>query len=249
MKMQKLSPDLLLNAYSQGLFPMADSAEAEDVYWYDPEMRGQLPIRHLHISRSLRKKVRKNPYTIVYNMDFSSVIRECGRAMPDRPETWINSDIRAAFEALHRAGYAHSVEAWQNGNLVGGLYGLAIGGAFFGESMFSRRTNASKICLIHLTAHLWRQGFTVFDTQFVNDHLKQFGVYELPRAEYLLRLKNAVMDNVQFVPSDLSSARVLPVETLASFSADSGNIPGPVVSFSSSGTLVESFLQSMIHTS
>ena len=128
----------------------------------------------------------------------------CSKSAPGRTDTWINGAIRDVFVALHRAGHAHSVEAWHNGNLVGGLYGLAIGGAFFGESMFSDKTDASKICLVHMCAHLKQQGYSIFDTQFINQHLKQFGVYELPRDEYLAKLENALKLDVNFVPDQLN---------------------------------------------
>lgn len=240
--MQKLTPELLLTAYSRGLFPMADGAGAKEIYWYDPEMRGQLPIAHLHVSRRLRKTVRKNPYRIGFNIDFPAVIEECAAPSVHRPETWINREIAEAFKALHRAGYAHSVEAWHNNQLVGGLYGLAIGGAFFGESMFSKSTDASKICLVHLAAHLRQQGFTLLDTQFINDHLKQFGVYELPRAAYLQKLSDAIGQNVQFVPEAASGSIISSELGISSTS-------GSTASFSSEKSVVDSFLQSITQTS
>ncbi|MGM0421857.1 MAG: leucyl/phenylalanyl-tRNA--protein transferase [Pseudomonadota bacterium] len=248
--MQKLTPELLLTAYSRGMFPMADSAETEDVYWYDPEMRGQLPIRHLHVPRRLRKTLRKNPYQIGFNIDFPAVIEACALPAANRPETWINNPIREAFQALHRAGYAHSVEAWYKNELVGGLYGLAIGGAFFGESMFSTATDASKICLVHLTAHLARQGFVLLDTQFINEHLKQFGVYELPRDEYLVRLTTAIHQQVQFVPESVSaSGSEEDSDSLSASGSEFSLDPGSAVSFSSDKFVVDSFLQSMTQTS
>ena len=145
------------------------------------------------------KAVKKEPFEIRINSDFESVIRLCGEAAQDRPETWINQDIIVAYCKLHEEGFAHSVECWQDGTLVGGLYGLAMGGAFFGESMFSRATNASKIALIHLYARLWKGGFTLLDTQFVNDHLQQFGVTEIAHWDYKIKLDEALIENGDFI--------------------------------------------------
>lgn len=249
MKPHDLNPELVLTAYMRGMFPMADSADSREVYWYDPEMRGQLSITHLHVPKRLRKTVRQAPYEIAFNYDFNGVIRGCSKPAAGRMETWINAPIRETFEALHRAGFAHSVEAWDKGQLVGGMYGLAIGGAFFGESMYSDKTDASKICLVHLCAHLKKQGFTLFDTQFINQHLKQFGVYELPRDEYLGRLDQALnMQDVNFVPEDQSSASIS--SSVSSFwSEDAGGSLDSSVSFTVSSADVESFLQSITQTS
>jgi len=185
-----LTPELILEAYAQGLFPMAYNAESPYVHWICPEERGQLSITDIHFSRRLIKTIHKAPYSIRVNSDFSGVIAMCAETDTGRPETWINDSIRDVFIKLHRQGHAHSVEAWAHDDdhgdvLVGGLYGLAIGGAFFGESMFSRANDASKITLAHLVARLWKGGFTLLDTQFVNDHLKQFGVYEVSHEQYL----------------------------------------------------------------
>lgn len=178
-------PELFLQAYREGIFPMADTADALFYNFYRPEMRGLLPIADLHISRTLRKTLKRNPYTITVDTAFAEVIAECAKeGGKGRDVTWINDTIRNVFIKLHKMGKAHSVECWQDGKLVGGLYGLAIGRVFCGESMFSRATDASKVALIHLTARLWKAGFTVLDTQFVNDHLKQFGAYEIPQEEY-----------------------------------------------------------------
>jgi len=231
---------------------MADSAKAKEVYWYDPEMRGVLPI-DLHVPKRLRKTVRRAPYKITFNRDFRAVINKCANV---RPETWINDEIKNVFIALHHAGFAHSVEAWQEDECVGGTYGLAIGGAFFGESMFSTATDASKICLVHLAAHLKRQEFDLFDTQFINDHLKQFGVYEMPRETYLAQLTKAILKPVRFIPnlnqssfdssdaSDASDASVdgAAVSALASSSS-------AAVSFALDAGEVELFLQSITQTS
>lgn len=190
----------VLNAYAAGLFPMADGRNEDIFHWYDPPLRGQLSIPALHIPRRLAKTIRQFPYDIRINSDFTAVIDCCAQAAPDRPETWINHRIRAIFIALHHAGYAHSVEAWdrQNNKLAGGLYGLAIGGAFMGESMFSRADNASKIALIHLCARLWKGGFSILDTQFTNAHLQQFGIYEITREAYRRALASCLYDQADF---------------------------------------------------
>ena len=229
--MQPLNPEMILNAYALGLFPMADSADAGEIYWYDPEMRGQMPIATLHVPRRLRKTLRRAPYKVTFNRDFETVIDQCAAV---RQETWINRQIRDVFIALHQAGFAHSIEAWRGGECVGGLYGLALGGAFFGESMFSTATDASKICLVHLAAHLKKQGFEVFDTQFINDHIKQFGVYEIPRKEYLEKLEEVIFRLVSFVPYSAGSA-------------DSSS--SAAVSFDSDSDSVTLFLQSITQTS
>ncbi|MBX2834723.1 MAG: leucyl/phenylalanyl-tRNA--protein transferase [Micavibrio sp.] len=197
-----LTPELLIEAYKQGLFPMAYSADSPYVHWICPDDRGQLSITDMHIPRSLRKAVRQNlrndHYKIKTNTDFPAVIAECAATTTDRPETWINPLIMKAYINLHRKGYAHSVECWQDDELVGGLYGVAIGSAFFGESMFARATNASKIALVHLVARLWKGGFTLLDTQFTNAHLEQFNVYEVPHDSYLSRLKETVQNPANF---------------------------------------------------
>ncbi|NCT41374.1 MAG: leucyl/phenylalanyl-tRNA--protein transferase [Alphaproteobacteria bacterium] len=198
-----LTPELILDAYSQGLFPMAYSAESPYVHWVCPEDRGQLSITDIHFPRRLIKTIRNEPYRIKINADFSGVVAMCGENTPTRPETWINDSIRDVFIKLHKMGHAHSVEAWNDeGELVGGLYGLAMGGAFFGESMFSRATDASKITLAHLVARLWKGGFVLLDTQFVNEHLEQFGVYEVTHEQYLMQLTEALSHRVDFCLSD-----------------------------------------------
>lgn len=208
-----LTNELLLEAYRQGLFPMAYSAGSPYIHWVCPEMRGQLSITDMHIPRSLKKDVRqalRSPdVKILINTDFEGVIKGCAGEDINRPETWINDQIRKAFIALHKKGHAHSVEYWENGLLKGGLYGLALGGAFFGESMFSRTDNASKICLVHLAARLWRGGFTLLDTQFINDHLKQFGVYEVPHAEYVEELQETAQRKADFLLSGIREDKLI----------------------------------------
>ena len=187
-----ITPENLLNAYASGYFPMADSADSPDIYWYDPPLRGQLSINALHVPRRLRRDILKHPFEIRADTAFSAVIDGCAEATESRPKTWINATIRDLFVALHEQGYAHSVECWRDGILCGGIYGLALNGAFCGESMFSRVPGASKTALVHLMARLWRGGFTLFDTQFTNPHLEQFGVHEIPADEYRRRLSAAL---------------------------------------------------------
>ncbi len=185
-----------------GLFPMAYSAGSPYVHWVCPEMRGQLSIENLHIPKSLSKLIKADMkagrYEVRIDTAFEEVIRTCAAPAPNRPESWINPQIIEAYCRLHREGRAHSVEYWRDGKLQGGLYGLEIGGAFFGESMFSRQANASRIALVHLAARLYRGGFTLLDTQFVNDHLRQFGVYEIPHEDYKALLDDAVIRKADF---------------------------------------------------
>jgi leucyl/phenylalanyl-tRNA--protein transferase len=184
--------DILLRAYSIGLFPMADSADDPELFWVEPEMRGIIPLNDFHVSKSLTKAIRKRPFDIRFDTDFEGVMAGCAADAPDRPSTWINQTIRKLYVELHEIGHAHSVEAWEGDELVGGLYGVSLGSAFFGESMFSRRTNASKICLVHLVEHLRDKGFTLLDTQFTTEHLKTFGAIDVPKAEYAKMLQSAV---------------------------------------------------------
>ncbi|UHS61430.1 leucyl/phenylalanyl-tRNA--protein transferase [Agrobacterium vaccinii] len=184
--------DILLRAYSIGLFPMADSADDPELFWVEPEMRGIIPLNDFHVSKSLAKAIRKRPFDIRFDADFEGVMAGCAAEAPDRPSTWINQTIRKLYVELHEIGHAHSVEAWEGDELVGGLYGVSLGSAFFGESMFSRRTNASKICLVHLVEHLRDKGFTLLDTQFTTEHLKTFGAIDVPKAEYAKMLEPAV---------------------------------------------------------
>ena len=198
-----LTSDLLLSAYSQGLFPMAEDAEATEVQWVCPQMRGQLSIEHMHIPRRLRKDVKRMalkglPYEVHINTAFEDVITYCAQATENRKETWINGSIISAYCDLHEQGHAHCVECWQNGVLVGGLYGITIGGAFFGESMFSRTRDVSKVALVHLVARLWHAGYKILDTQFTNSHLEQFGVYETPHHLYMEALQPALELNCVF---------------------------------------------------
>ena len=187
-----ISPEMLLRAYSIGMFPMADSADDPELFWVEPEIRGILPLDSFHVSKSLAKDVRRAPFEIRFDTAFDAVVAKCAEAADDRPSTWINTTIKKLYSALYSAGHAHSVEAWEGEELVGGLYGVSLGSAFFGESMFSRRTNASKICLVYLVERLRERGFTLLDTQFSTDHLKNFGVIDIPKADYAALLEVAV---------------------------------------------------------
>jgi leucyl/phenylalanyl-tRNA---protein transferase len=187
-----ITPDILLRAYSIGLFPMAESADDPEIFWVEPEMRGVIPLNEFHVSKSLAKTIRKAPFEIRFDSAFEAVMKLCAEPAPDRPSTWINRTILQLYRELHEMGHAHSVEAWEGDTLVGGLYGVSLGAAFFGESMFSRRTDASKICLVHLVERLRARNFQMLDTQFTTDHLKTFGAVDIPKDEYLILLRAAV---------------------------------------------------------
>jgi leucyl/phenylalanyl-tRNA--protein transferase len=187
-----ITPELLLRAYRAGLFPMAETRDGFRLYWLDPELRGVLPLDAFHLPRRLRRTVLADRYRVTADTAFEVVIGACAEAGPRRAETWINPTIERLFVALHRMGHAHSLECWDGSALVGGLYGLAIGGAFFGESMFSRARDASKVALVHLVARLRIGGFALLDTQFVTSHLAQFGTREVPREAYRRSLADAV---------------------------------------------------------
>ncbi|PJB71363.1 MAG: leucyl/phenylalanyl-tRNA--protein transferase [Alphaproteobacteria bacterium CG_4_9_14_3_um_filter_47_13] len=198
---EDLTLEDIINAYKHGLFPMADCQEGNDFFWYDPPLRGQLSIENLSIPTRLRRTVLQFSYDIRIDTAFEEVIKSCAEKTQNRPETWINQNICDIFLDLYEAGYAHSVEVRENDTLVGGLYGIALGGAFMGESMFSRSRDASKIALVHLCARLWQGGFSILDTQYTNPHLMQFGVYEIPRKEYLEKLFAALPVKADFLLS------------------------------------------------
>ena len=187
-----LSPELLIYGYTRGVFPMADPDEDGAIYWYAPDPRGLLPLDAFHVPKSLAKLVRQERFEVATDRDFEGVMRACAAAAPGRESTWISEEVVAAYVALHRRGAAHSVECWQGGELAGGLYGVALGGAFFGESMFHRVRDASKVALVHLVQQLRRGGFTLLDVQFVTPHLARFGAVEIDRATYERRLAAAL---------------------------------------------------------
>jgi leucyl/phenylalanyl-tRNA--protein transferase len=194
----EITPQVLLQAYCTGIFPMADSADDDSIFWVEPEFRGILPLDEFHIPRSLRKTLRRKTFDIRINTAFNQVVEKCAEETQERDKTWINEQIRQLYAKLHDMGYAHSVEAWADEKLVGGLYGVSVGGAFFGESMFSRQTDASKVCLVHLVERLIKRGFSLLDTQFTTTHLERFGVVEINKDQYLDLLQIAVAQKTDF---------------------------------------------------
>jgi len=194
----RLTPELLLRAYTTGLFPMGESRGDSDIVWVDPEWRGIIPLNRFHLPRRLRRTVRQAGFAVRVDTAFSRVMRACAAPRRNRRETWINDDILRAYAELHRAGFAHSVECWQGDALAGGLYGVSVAGAFFGESMFTRTTDASKVALVHLVARLDHAGYRLLDTQFLTDHLAQFGAVEVTRREYRRLLNEALTTEAEF---------------------------------------------------
>ena len=190
--------DELLACYARGVFPMADAREDEALFLIDPELRGIIPLEGFHVSRRLARTVRREPFEIRIDSAFPQVVAACAAAKPGRLETWINQPIEHLYGDLFAIGHAHSLECWREGKLVGGLYGVSLGGAFFGESMFSRETDASKVALVHLVARLIAGGFQLLDAQFMTEHLAQFGAEEISRATYRRRLAKAVTAQADF---------------------------------------------------
>ncbi len=196
--MTAITPQVLLKAYSAGIFPMAESADDPALYWIEPDERGVIPLDQFHISKSLRKSVRHGGFQIRIDTVFEDVMKHCAEKTSDRDVTWINHRILKLYAQLHKMGCCHSVETWKDGRLVGGLYGLRIGAAFFGESMFSRVTDASKVALVHLVARLNFGGFKLLDAQFLNSHLEQFGCYTIAKAAYRPILEAALDGEADF---------------------------------------------------
>jgi leucyl/phenylalanyl-tRNA---protein transferase len=190
--MPALTPDLLLCAYASGLFPMANDRHDPTIHWIDPKRRGVLPLHRFHQPKSLRKLIRKGLFEVRVDRAFAQVIEACAEVRPERPRTWLNDELIALYCALHRRGYAHSVETWASGRLVGGLYGVSLGAAFFGESMFSHDRDASKVALASLVERLVAGGYRLLDTQFVTDHLRRFGAIEIARERYRRELQRAL---------------------------------------------------------
>ena len=196
--MEAFGPLQLLACYTRGVFPMADARDDDAVFLIDPEQRGVIPLSGFHVPRRLARTVRQDPFEIRFDTAFSEVVQFCAAEAPDRLETWINRPIEDLYGELFELGSAHSVECWRDGALAGGLYGVSLGGAFFGESMFSRARDASKVALVHLIARLIAGGFVLLDSQFITEHLTQFGAEQIPRAEYHRRLAKALTVQADF---------------------------------------------------
>ncbi|GGB54502.1 leucyl/phenylalanyl-tRNA--protein transferase [Roseibium aquae] len=209
----EITPQVLLKAYACGLFPMAESADDPGLFWLEPERRGILPLDGFHLPRRLRRTIRNDVFEIRVSTDFSAIIEGCAAPLPGRQKTWINSEIRRLYGELFEMGYCHTVEAWQDGTLVGGLYGVSLNGAFFGESMFTTATDASKVCLAHLVARMISGGYSLLDTQFVTEHLSRFGTVEINQAAYNDLLSAALLREADFFafPTNATGADVLTV--------------------------------------
>ena len=198
----EITPEILIRAYAMGIFPMSDGREDRDIHWIDPRLRGVLPLDGFHLSRSLAKRLRSGQFRVTVDSAFADVVAACA----DRPETWISTRIQNLYLQLFHLGHAHSIEVWEGPDLVGGVYGVTLGAAFFGESMFSRRTDASKVALAHTVSRLKAGGFRLFDTQFLTPHLASLGGREIPRAEYHRRLAAALDGTADFTPPGYSDA-------------------------------------------
>jgi leucyl/phenylalanyl-tRNA---protein transferase len=209
----EITPEVLLRAYACGIFPMAESADDPTLFWVEPEMRGVIPLEGFHVSSRLARTVRSDVFTVTVDTAFKAVISGCAAPQEGRNDTWINKRIRDLYVGLFELGHAHSVEVWQNDDLVGGLYGVNLGRAFFGESMFHRARDASKVALVHLVARLIAGGFVLLDTQYVTEHLRSFGAVEVPRRRYGALLDRAIADDADFgaLPVDrpISGAQAL----------------------------------------
>jgi len=188
----EITPEVLLRAYACGIFPMAESAGDPTLFWVEPEMRGVIPLQGFRIASRLARTVRSDTFSVTVDTAFKAVIAGCAAPQPGRDDTWINKRIRDLYVGLHELGHCHSVEVWQDGDLVGGLYGVSLGRAFFGESMFHRTRDASKVALVHLVARLMAGGFELLDTQYVTEHLRSFGAVEIPRRRYRVLLDKAI---------------------------------------------------------
>ncbi len=209
----EITPQVLLKAYACGIFPMAESADDPGLYWIEPDRRGIIPLDRFHIPQRLARTVRSGRFEVRVDHDFAAVMDGCAAPVPGRRKTWINTRIRRLYGDLHAIGHGHSIEAWRDGRLVGGLYGVRLGKAFFGESMFSRERDASKVALVHLVARLVAGGFTLLDTQFVTDHLARFGALEIGRRDYQRMLDGALDGFGDFTraPRALTGAEALSI--------------------------------------
>lgn len=214
-RMIEVTPELMLRAYRVGLFPMAETRRGQRLYWLDPEQRGILPLDGFHLPRRLLRTVLSGAYQVSSNRDFAGVISACAAAAPGREDTWINGEIERLFVELHRLGHAHSVETWRDGQLVGGLYGVSLGGVFFGESMFSTARDASKVALVHLVARMRLGAYKLLDTQFVTGHLSQFGAREVSRTVYKALLSDAVEEPARWLAEPDPAAMGAEIRALA----------------------------------
>lgn len=194
----EITPEVLLKAYACGIFPMADSADDPALYWIEPEMRGIIPLDRFHMPSRLVRTVRSDRFTVTMNRDFDGVLEGCSEPQPDRPRTWINTRIRVLYRKLYDRRHCHSLEVYEGDTLVGGLYGVTLGGAFFGESMFHRERDASKVALVHLVERLRERKFELLDTQATTSHLRTFGAVDIPAREYLVRLRKALATEREF---------------------------------------------------
>lgn len=209
--MKNITLHELLNAYANGIFPMSEDRHDPLLFWVNPERRGILPLDEFHIPRRLKRTIKSGKFDVHVDTAFRACVLECSKPSRDRRSTWINDQIIELYSEMFEHGFAHSVECWHEGQLSGGLYGVSIGGAFFGESMFSKVTDASKVALVHLVARLRAGGYTLLDTQFITKHLEQFGAIEVSRAHYRSLLSKAIMEKADFysIPSDLSGSDIL----------------------------------------
>lgn len=209
--MNKITLHELLGAYANGIFPMSEDRHDPSLFWVNPEQRGILPLDHFHIPRRLKRTVKSDKYQVRIDSSFQQCVLECSKPGSGRQSTWINDQIIQLYTELFEHGYAHSVECWREGLFRGGLYGVSIGGAFFGESMFSSETDSSKVALVHLIARLKVGGYTLLDTQFISQHLQQFGAIEMQRADYRSALSEAILTKADFysLPSDSIGSEIL----------------------------------------
>ncbi len=231
----RLTPEILVRAYAQGVFPMAERRDSTELYWVSPERRGIIPLDGFHVPRRLARTVRSDRFTVTSDTCFVDVMHACAEAGAGREQSWINAEIVRLYTALHASGQAHSIECWRGGKLAGGLYGVSLGAAFFGESMFSRERDASKVALVHLVATLIEGGYELLDTQFITSHLAQFGTIEIPRTDYLELLDRAMAREAYWsAPSGSAGALSLSVESgdltlTGARDATAGATPGALV--------------------
>ncbi len=236
-----LTPEILLRAYAEGIFPMAERRDDPALFWVSPERRGIIPLDTFHVPRRLARTVKSDRFTVTADRAFVDVMQACAEPAPDRPQSWINAEILRLYTALHTTGYAHSIECWHEGQLVGGLYGVSLGGAFFGESMFSRERDASKVALVHLIAYLKTGGYVLLDAQFRTDHLAQFGTQEITRGAYRARLDEALKVQAYW-PASAGSAVGFSVSPA---SGDTGltGLAGPMATVSPGATALQVITQ------